>query len=211
MCLSRIDTIEAPYCIRCGIPLEERRDVVRECFVCLQSPPSFHQARAISRYRAHPDQESDVVASILRRFKYGLNQQLSRALSEIVEDRMPLTAGDYDLIVPVPLHVRRLRWRGFNQAALIAVAVSRRLSTRLDVTNLTRVIATKPQTTNDFETRRRNVRNAFAVRHPATIAQRRILLVDDVLTTGATVNECARVLLGAGARRVDVLTLARAI
>jgi len=111
----------------------------------------------------------------------------------------------------VPLHPSRLRWRGFNQAALLAAPVARRLGCKLDVRSLIRVVATTPQTAKDIQTRRRNVRNAFAVRRPGRIANRRVLLVDDVMTTGATANECARTLRAAGARSVDVLTLARVL
>jgi ComF family protein len=124
---------------------------------------------------------------------------------------LPLDGGDYDLIMPVPLHPSRLRWRGFNQAALLGNAVARRLGRPLDAGSLVRVRETDPQTGKNMRERRQNIRDAFAIRRPARIANRRVLLVDDVMTTGATVDECARTLLAAGARRVDVLTLARAL
>ena len=118
---------------------------------------------------------------------------------------------DYDVVIPVPLHRRRLLRRGFNQSALLAAAVTRKLHCRLDVTTLVRVIATPPQTAQDLESRRRNVHNAFAVRYPERIADLKVLLVDDVFTTGATANACAAELRGAGARTVDVLTIARVL
>jgi len=136
---------------------------------------------------------------------------MGRALAECLGERLEVADEQYDLVVPVPLHRRRLRWRGFNQAALLAAEVASKLDCKLDTTSLIRVIATGPQTANDLESRRRNVRRAFAVKRPHRIANRRVLLVDDVMTTGATVNECARTLRAAGARSVDVFTLARAL
>jgi ComF family protein len=111
----------------------------------------------------------------------------------------------------VPLHRTRLRWRGFNQAALLGVALARRLNCPLDVATLARVHSTPSQTARDRAERRRNVRDAFAVRRPLRVAGQRVLLVDDVMTTGATADECARMLRAAGARRIDVLTLARVL
>jgi len=111
----------------------------------------------------------------------------------------------------VPLHRRRLQWRGFNQAALLAKAVARRMGCGLDVMALTRIRDTPPQTSQDSTQRRLNVRGAFAVTGAGRIANRSLFLVDDVMTTGATLNECARTLVAAGARKVDVFTLARAL
>lgn len=145
------------------------------------------------------------------RHKYGLDQPMGRALAECMGEHLPVAGEHYDLVVPVPLHPKRLRWRGFNQAALLAAEVAKRLGCKLDTTSLVRIVATPPQTAHDLETRRRNVRHAFAVRRPDRIANQRMLLVDDVMTTGATANECARTLRAAGARSVDVFTLARVL
>ena len=152
-----------------------------------------------------------MVPSIIRRHKYGRDQSLWRALAQCLGDSLPLNAGEYDLVIPVPLHSRRLRWRGFNQAALLGFAVARKIRCRLDVTTLTRIRDTPPQTWQDNAQRRQNVRGAFIVTRPNRIASRTLLLVDDVMTTGATLDECARTLLAAGAQRVDVFTLARAV
>jgi ComF family protein len=152
-----------------------------------------------------------VVSSIIRRHKYGLDQSLSHALAECLGDELPLDAADYDLIIAVPLHLARLRWRGFNQAALLAVAVGRRMERPVDLSNLVRVRETPPQTLQHRGERVKNLKRAFAVRRPARVASRSILLIDDVMTTGATADECARTLIASGPRRVDVLTLARAV
>jgi ComF family protein len=154
---------------------------------------------------------SSAVAALLRRHKYGLDQSLGRALAEYLDAAPALEAGAYDVVIPVPLHRSRLRWRGFNQAALLGAALARRLNCPLDVATLARVRSTASQTARDRAQRTRNVRDAFAVRRPSRVAGRRVLLVDDVMTTGATADECARVLRAAGARRIDVLTLARVL
>jgi len=117
----------------------------------------------------------------------------------------------HDLLVPVPLHLRRLRWRGFNQALLLTRPLAQRCGARLDPFVLARTRPTSPQVGLDEAARRRNIAGAFAVRDPAVVRRRSVLLIDDVYTTGATVEECARVLRRAGASRVDVLVLARAV
>jgi ComF family protein len=116
-----------------------------------------------------------------------------------------------NLIVPVPLHPRRLRWRGFNQSLLLARQVSRKYDVPVDPFLLDRRRETLTQTELTEEERRRNVRGAFETDPKKSLKGRRVLLVDDVYTSGATVNECSRVLMRAGAREVTVLTLARTI
>ena len=116
-----------------------------------------------------------------------------------------------DLIVPVPLHPRRLRWRGFNQSLLLAKQVSRRYEVPMDPFVLYRKRETAPQTQLAEGERRKNVRGAFATRPERSLKRKSLLLVDDVYTSGATVNECSRVLLHGGAKEVYVLTLARTV
>jgi ComF family protein len=123
-----------------------------------------------------------------------------------------LPAGiDVDLIMPVPLHPARLRGREFNQSLLLADQLARHLSRPVSASHLIRVLATDPQTTLSRHERLRNLRQAFEVRNPEAIAGQRILLVDDVFTTGTTLNECAKTVLKADAASVCVLTLARTI
>ncbi len=180
------------------------------CLRCVRTQPSFRMARALFSYRTDNDSAPDILGSIIRRHKYGPNQALGAVLAELLEDRLPVDS-DYDLVIPVPLHPRRLLRRGFNQSALLGAVVSRKLRCRLEVAALIRVISTPSQTAQDLERRRRNVHKAFAVRYPERVAGRKVLLIDDVLTTGATAEECARTLRESGAAVVDVLTIARAI
>jgi ComF family protein len=210
-CIGRIERLPEPVCAVCGIPLKSTAHEGDWCVTCAASPPHFSKARAVARYSPRGDDDDQVVPSIIRRHKYGLDQSLAHALAECLANPLPLAGGDYDIVVPVPLHHARLRWRGFNQAAMLGAAVAERLALPLDVATLVRTRATTPQTAQDHRERGLNVHGAFAVRRAPRVAGRRILLVDDVMTTGATADECARTLLEAGARRVDVLTLARAV
>ncbi|MGO9059604.1 MAG: ComF family protein [Candidatus Binataceae bacterium] len=205
-CLNNLQRLREPLCQACGLPLTTGSLCIR----CTKAPPSFGKARALFCYRANADAQPDVLASVIRRHKYGPNQTLGAVLAELLKEGIPVDPN-YDVVIPVPLHRRRLLRRGFNQSALLAAAVTRKLGCRLDVTTLVRVIATPPQTAQDLESRRRNVHNAFAVRYPERIADLKVLLVDDVLTTGATANACAATLRAAGAGTVDVLTIARVL
>ncbi len=209
-CLASLQCVEDPICRACGTPITSASTILDLCVRCAKTPPSFGKARALFSYRASADAGPDILGSVIRRHKYGPNQALGAVLAQLLEDQLPVDA-EYDVVIPVPLHRRRLVRRGFNQSALLASAVTNRLRCRLDVATLIRVIATPPQTAQDLDSRRRNVHNAFAVRYPERVAGLKVLLIDDVLTTGATANECARVLRAAGASSVDVLTIARAI
>jgi ComF family protein len=118
---------------------------------------------------------------------------------------------DTDLLMPVPLHPTRLRQREFNQSLLLADRISPVLQRPVSYRNLIRTLDTDPQITLPRSARLQNLRKAFALRHPREVGGKRILLIDDVFTTGTTVNECAKVLLEAGAREVAVLALARSV
>jgi len=118
---------------------------------------------------------------------------------------------DIDVVIPIPLHTKRLRQRGFNQALLLAHAMSTASSIPLSWDNLVRVRPTRPQVELTGEERIKNVAGAFAVRRLNEITAKRVMLVDDVFTTGATMNECAAVLKDAGAAQVVAFTLARAL
>jgi ComF family protein len=203
-CLSRIKYFSSPRCPRCGISFVSPSQSDHLCSECLTEERYFTKARAVCLY------EGPIVEAISR-FKYGGVTRLARPLgSFLVGYRDPeFPFSDLDLILPVPLHPARLRQRGFNQSLLLARYFSRKHSIRLDFTALQRSRPTPPQTQLSGSQRQTNVRGAFQVRRPEVVSEKRILLIDDVFTTGATVRECAKVLLGAGAKQVDVLTLAR--
>jgi ComF family protein len=170
------------------------------------APRYFRKARAFGIYRG-PLMEA------IHQLKYGGKMSLSAPLGAMAKATFCRfwEAGSIDLLLPVPLHIKRLRQRGFNQAHLVNRKWARLEGLPLDGFTLCRNKWTEPQTSLARIERQRNVKGVFTLRNPDRVKGQRVLLVDDVFTTGATVNECARVLMKAGAAFVDVLTLARAV
>jgi ComF family protein len=208
-CWASLERMPAAGCARCGWPYPAAEAATGAtaplCQRCREVADAFRLARAPLRYR----QEGVARAAILLA-KHGGRLALLRHLARLLAAEAPryLAPEEWDLLVPVPLHWTR-RWRrGFNQAEVLARAVGRSLAIPVAVGALRRVRATPPQQ-GDPEARRRNVRDAFRVHRPGRVAGRRVLLVDDVFTTGATANAAARALRSAGAADIGVLTLAR--
>ena len=174
------------------------------CGGCRKRRPGFDYARAAARYEG-------TAREALHAFKFGGRRALAAPLAELMAGvaRGGLPAGPPDLLVPVPLHPRRERERGFNQAALLARQIGRAWARPVREDVLVRAVATPSQTTLPAGARRANVRGAFRARRHEAIAGLHVVVVDDILTTGATASECARVLRRAGAATVGVLTVAR--
>jgi ComF family protein len=175
------------------------------CGSCLSDPPAFDAAVAACTY-AFP------VSQVISQFKYGSRLALAGWMAEALAGAVTRrNAGPgVDWILPLPLSRERILERGFNQAALIAAGVARRLSLPLHRDELLRVRNTTPQASLDHDARWRNVKGAFEVAVDASIAGQRIALVDDVMTTGATMDAAARALRKAGATRVEAWVVARA-
>ena len=190
-------------CALCAVPLPTRGLV---CGACLQRPPSFDQVSAPWRF-AFP------VDALITRFKHQARWPYGRLLGERLAHhlRHAFVEGlaQPELLLPVPLARRRLRQRGFNQAQMLAGWLGHELGIAVDGRLLQRVLETPPQQQLDAATRRRNLRQAFAIATGADVTGRHLALVDDVLTTGATAEALARLLKRAGAARVDVYCLAR--
>jgi ComF family protein len=205
-CRSASPLIVSPHCMVCGLPLLTEGGIDHCCGGCIEEPPPFAAARAAVLFEGP-------VRELVHRFKYGKKVQHSRPLALLVARNLGefVMANAADLIIPVPLHVKRLRQRGFNQAILLGKILSRMWRLPLSRNNLTRTRWTEPQINLTAAERRQNVRGAFAVKDPAAVEGRRIILVDDVYTTGSTVAECARTLKKAGAEAVFVVTVARAV
>ena len=203
VCRDRLPLVTSPLCPVCGIPFRGVGDN-HPCGECQTRPPHFESARAQLLYE---ESARDLIHFFKYRHKTRLRRPLAllalEGLTEFITDRIP------DVIIPVPLHRSRLQSRGFNQALLLGGLFSSRLSIPMMADGLIRTRQTEPQIELSAEDRRDNVKGAFAANRPGSISGKRILLLDDVMTTGSTVNECARVLKKAGAISVVVATVAR--
>ncbi len=205
-CFAKIDFIAPPICARLGIPLPYDAGEGALSAAAIASPPVYDRARAAARY-------SDTMRELIQSFKYRDRQEglslfarwLSRAGAELL--------ADADLIVPVPLYPSRLWWRRFNQSAMLAIALGRLAGVPVDCFALRRVRRTTSQVGLSAEQRRRNVAGAFRVDRSgiSRVGGKHVVIVDDVITTGATADACARALKRAKAASVDVLALARAV
>jgi ComF family protein len=188
-----------PCCPRCALPLPA--PATGPCGACLKRPPPFAICRAGFRYE-------DPLPALIGGLKFRDRFNLIRLLGRLLADELAgLADGRPDVLVPVPLHPRRLRERGYNQSLELARVIGGRLGLPMDAGCCERVRATPPQAALDEKARRRNIRGAFTAR--ADLAGRHVAIIDDVVTTGSTVGELARALLRAGCVRVDVWALAR--
>ena len=208
-CRAVITLLAPPWCELCGAPFDPRAQAAPRCEDCRGKRRPFSVARSAAYY------EGPLAAALLR-FKYHSQMVLAKPLGRIMVEALQASAGKdldcptADVVCPVPLHESRLRERGFNQSELLAEAVARAIERPLKHL-LTRTRATLPQVDLPAESRAQNVRDAFAPRLEEAIAGQHVLLIDDLYTTGATLLECARVLLRGEAENVRVLTLARAL
>lgn len=204
-CWRSLDFLAGPACARCAEPLPLALYADTECGACVADPPPFVAARAGVAY-------GPIARTLALKLKYGRRPGIAHTMAGPMR-RAGLMLLSGALVVPVPLHRRRLWWRGYNQAALLARAVTQDGAGELAVDLLVRRRATPPLRGLNPGQRARTVAGAFAVR-PAwhdRVRGRSVVLVDDVFTTGATLKACARVLLRAGAARVTVLCWARAL
>jgi len=205
-CWARIAWLAPPCCARCGQPFPFDAGTDALCGACLVRPPAYDRARAVFRY----DTES---RNLILSFKNADRTEsvpifatwLARSGAGLLERA--------ELIVPVPLHWTRLAARRFNQAALLALALGRMTGRAVEPRTLERRRQTESQGHLGRLARFRNVKGSIGVadRFKPAVANRRILLIDDVITTGATVESCAKALISAGARGVDVLALAKVL
>ena len=206
VCWGKIGFIARPYCERLGTPFAIDLGGVLHSPAAIADPPVFNRARAVCHY-------DGVARSLVHKLKYGDRPEFGVALGRLMAQAGAEVLADAELIVPVPLHRVRLWTRRFNQAAVLAHVIANKRGLPVEDRVLRRVKRTRPQVGLSRPQRADNLQGAFRVapsdRH--LVAGRRIVMVDDVLTTGATANAAARALLRAGAKSVDVLTFARVV
>jgi ComF family protein len=204
-CWSAMRFIERPYCERLGTPFEQDLGEGLLSPQAMADPPAFGRARAVARFEDGPSRK------LVHRLKYSDRAELARPMARWMVRAGADLLHDADLLAPVPLHPLRLRRRRFNQAAVLAREISRQTAIPCAPSALLRVKATRSQVGLSRAQRALNMQGAFHAADDGAARGRRIVLVDDVLTSGATANAATRALLRAGAARVDVLVFARVV
>lgn len=203
-CWDGLRFITAPLCDCCGLPFEFDLGPAARCGACLATPPKYTKARAAMAY-------ADTGRIVLLNFKNRDREHLARVMAAAMLRAGVELLDDDPLLVPVPLHRWRLLRRGFNQSALLAGRIAKARGLDVAVDALLRVRATPRSRGMSRSRRAANVRGVFKVARPEMVRGRNIVLIDDVMTTGATAEACARLLLRKGARRVHILTWARVV
>jgi len=206
-CWQQVEFLDGPCCACCGLPFELDPGAGTRCAACTANPPAFDSARAVMRY---DDKSREPILALKHADRLDLVPGFARWLARAGRPLLDET----DVIVPVPLHRRRLLSRRYNQSAELARSLGRISGKSVDQGLLKRIKPTPSQgEMPSVKARMRNVRGAFRVPPAAKTAleNRTVLLIDDVLTTGATVEACARALKRAGAKKVQVLALARVV
>ncbi len=208
-CWDNVEYIERPYCEKCGSPLDNLSNLSEKVFSCANCPDEFklNKARSIAYYHT-------AIGEAIRLLKDEGKIVIANKLAEIMVSGISnlLSLEDYDCIIPVPLHKKKIRKRGFNQMELIGRKISEKIGIPLETKILVKIKDTPSQRGLPRKERSQNVKGSFAVINFSNIERKKVLLIDDVMTTGSTVNECAKTLLMEGkVYSVDALTLARAI
>ena len=208
-------------CSKCGVPFgffvssAEHSPITHEsennsatnnhlCSDCLKGKFHFNKSRSVALYEGK-------IRDMIHKFKYDGYLVFGDSLSDVLVMNLPQDLDEFELIVPVPLYIGKLRAREFNHSAIFANALSRSTGVKCDVMGLKKIRETRPQfqIKGDIE-RRKNVKGAFSAPVPHNFRRKSVLIVDDVFTTGSTSDECAKILFRSGASLVQVLTIARA-
>ncbi len=202
LCLNQIAPVAPPFCRVCGHPLAADTG----CFNCTARRPAFTHARSLGPY-------DGVLLAAIHQFKYRDRPQLAVPLGQALAASARMQAADlnqlrFDALLPVPMHPTRRRLRGYNQSERLARIVASELALPLWTDVLVRTRSTRPQVGLSADARRSNLSGAFALRRPEAVPGKTLLLIDDVITTGSSLHECALVLKASGAKSVYCLTLA---
>ncbi|MCY3724932.1 MAG: ComF family protein [Candidatus Poribacteria bacterium] len=200
-CWQDVQFLEAPWCDICGTP-----GINGLCEACATTPPRYGKLRTLAFYQT-------TLQQAIHFFKFEKKKVFARPLIQLINAHMPsdCNIAEYDFILPVPIHKKRLRERGFNQATLLANGIAKTAGVPVLTDILIRYRHTVAQSSLDREARQQNLRGAFKIRNPDIIRDKRLLVFDDVFTTGATIREAVSELWTADPAEVDVLTLARTL
>lgn len=200
-----LDEIDA--CEKCGEPfshIERYSESGALCIRCINDEYYFDTARSVFIHKGF-------IKDLLHKFKYRKKIILSKTLSELIISRFPYNDTSFDTVIPVPLYIKKLREREYNQSSLLAKRIAAHIECNFNPMSLVKIKKSKPQfEMGNLGQRIKNVNNLFEIKEKTKVSGKKVLLIDDVYTTGATINECSKVLLAAGAKKVDVLTLTRA-
>ncbi|MFI3241855.1 MAG: ComF family protein [Alphaproteobacteria bacterium] len=204
-CFNKLNFISKPYCKKCGHPFLDGQDG-EFCGFCIKNKKDvLNISRSVSVY-------DEVSKKMIIDFKFFDKTQNIKVFGKWLKIAgADIFANNIDVIIPVPLHFFRLLKRKYNQAGLLAKEIGKIENVLVDYTSLKKKKYTKPQTKFSLKVRQHNVKNSFIIKDCQNIKDKKVLLIDDVMTTGSTLRECARVLLKAGAKEVNVLTLARVL
>ncbi|MGC9023117.1 MAG: ComF family protein [Dissulfurimicrobium sp.] len=204
-CLSKIKKIEHPLCTICGMPFVSLSGEDHICGACLKNPPIFKAARAIFEY-------DGPIRILIKKIKFHDDRYALKTICNLTKrylEAWPSGLSNPTLLIPVPLHISRLRERGFNQALDLAKGIFPDLPIHTGL--ISRNKKTLSQTGLDAQKRIKNVRDAFCARNTADPSPEAVTIIDDIFTTGSTVNACALALKKAGTKHIDVFTVARTV
>lgn len=205
-CFNEITFISAPYCKRCGLPFPDGIGINKN----LLCPMCVKDAKKLFRYSRSAIKYETLSKNMILAFKFMDKTENAKVFAKWLK----IAGGDIfaagaDILIPVPLHYKRLVKRRYNQSALLATELSKLVLIETDFKSLVKYKSTKPQVSYSGKARIKNIKDAFMVKYPENIKDKRVVLIDDVQTTGSTLKECAKVLIHAGAKSVDFLTVAR--
>jgi len=198
-CQARVPHINKSFCGKCGIPTQQKEI----CEKCKSNPPKYQMMRSWAIF-------DSPVQNALHTLKYRRNMGIGDSLAQQLAEFVHGLAWDVDFLIPVPLGKRRLKERGYNQVGLVAQPLAYKIGLRYAPTALSKSRETRSQVGLSIDQRKENVLNAYQA-NPDVVKRKSILLMDDVATTGSTIQSCTESLLSAGAREVYALTIARAL
>ena len=203
-CWNKISKNQQPFCIKCGMTLPGSTEEKSQCEACSKKDYAFTRAWSTGLYQG-------ILKECIHLLKYNKKVFMAEPMGKLMTDfiKRYLDFGNIDLIIPVPLHPARLREREFNQSALLAEQINKRFNIPLSLNNLVKVRPTRPQAGLSGKERQANIQLAFKIKNSSLFSEKNVLLVDDVFTTGSTINECSTALLRSGTNNIYVLTLAR--